>query len=128
VIKPSNTQFGPTVVPQFDENQDTPQQPICHALARIICGLVGPGVGAGRVVQRVGNLPGLGVWTDQHAENLLAGPQLHGLDHSRDGQLGVGEGVPHESHKAPQVRPCVELVLASQQVGRRQKVLQKRRW
>ena len=68
--------------------------------------------------------PGLGVGPDEHTEDLLAGPQLQGLDDRWGRQVCIEEGVPCECQHAPQVRPCVEAVLAGQQVRGRQEILQ----
>ncbi len=77
----------------------------------------------GCYVEVLKGAPSEGVGADEHAEDLLAGPQLHGLDDGGDGQVGGGEGVPHEGHQAPHVCARVEPVLAGQQVSRRQKIL-----
>ena len=67
--------------------------------------------------------PGLAAGPHEHGEDLLAGPQLHGLEQGGLRQLDAAEGIAHLADQLPHLRPGVEAVLACQQVARRQKVL-----
>lgn len=68
-------------------------------------------------------MPGVGVGSNQDAEDLLASPELHRLQNCGPGQIDVLTGVTHMRTQLAKVTSAVETVFGGEQERGRQKVL-----
>lgn len=59
--------------------------------------------------------PGPGIGPQKDAEQLLAGPQLQGLQECRCGEINVILAIPHVGAKLAELGPGIGLILARQE-------------